>query len=189
MDARRCQWMYSCIPCSQIPDLKKSTNGKMYCSTHHGVVEYVLGTSSRSTNDVVEWIPIKSSSSYNNDKKKNLSMSQPISPSGNNSDGSSGKNSPQLQKKKECNAKGCFDVDVKHVYQGYFCKKHEKVIEGYRVVIDQGKKDTRELFAREAEQNMRKMPHPLYQKEIDMLKKKIQKAESDFINTLFSSGL
>lgn len=89
--------------------------------------------------------------------------------------------------RKECNAKACSDVNIKHVYQGYFCPVHEEIIRKYRIVIDANRKDMTELLAREEEQMLRKVPHPLYQKNIDNLKITLRRAEADFINTMFSS--
>jgi len=131
-----------------------------------------------------------------------LSSSQPIpktktdpivstvalaSSSGTSSGGSTPGSSPGIGRR-ECTAKSCFNVEVKHVYQGYFCTEHENIIKGYRSIIDVNKKDLKELHAREAEQNLRKIPHPLYQKDIDSLKIKLRKAEADFINNMFSTN-
>jgi hypothetical protein len=88
--------------------------------------------------------------------------------------------------RKECNAKECQEVILKHVYQGYFCSNHEAIICGYRRIIDIGRKDIQELTAREAEQNLRKVPHPLYQKDIDNLRSNIKKEEANFINRMFA---
>ena len=86
----------------------------------------------------------------------------------------------------ECNAKGCTFKTVKHVYQGYFCMKHEEEIKRLRIFVDANTKDSRELVARISEQELRKVPHPLYQRDIDVLKTKIRREEAVFINDLFS---
>ena len=102
---------------------------------------------------------------------------------GSNSSTPSG--SPNVERK-ECNVKNCLNINVKHVYQGYFCPLHENIIKEYRRIIELNRKDPQELSVREAEQNMRKIPHPIYQRHIDTLRESIKKAEAEFINRMFA---
>lgn len=75
---------------------------------------------------------------------------------------------------RECGAKGCHNTNVTHIYQGYFCEDHSSIIKMYRIVVDKNLKDLEELKARIEEQSLRKIPHPLYQKDIDALSKSLK---------------
>jgi len=68
-----------------------------------------------------------------------------------------------------------------------FCEKHEKLVKSYRDIIELNKRDEYELYVREMEQNLRKVPHPLFQKQIVTLNMEVRKKEADYINFVFSS--
>jgi hypothetical protein len=132
-----------------------------------------------------EWTPIRTAksgpSSLNTSSSSSGGLDVPMDAQARGSPGGS----PGVGRR-ECNAKGCLEVNIKHIYQGYFCSRHEAIIKGYRSVIELNKKDPRELAARIAEQDLRKIPHPLYQRDIDILKHSTKKAEADFINRVFT---
>lgn len=87
--------------------------------------------------------------------------------------------------KKECYYKGCSSVDVKYIYEGWFCDIHLKEIQNYRDRLNKVDDIYSQLHIRILEQEKRKFPHPSHQEEIDNLQKRLVMIESQFINNIF----
>lgn len=191
-----CEWNKNVTSCQCGPDttLHLASNMKKYCLVHYRIIEYVLVACNATPGNDKENKRRLSKSDSNitrNVSAKNLlkASTDRSSDSESGGSGSSGRSTPltSLVMEKVCHAKECDSKDVKVVYQGMFCEKHEKLVKSYRDIIELNKRDEYELYVREMEQNLRKVPHPLFQKQIVTLNMEVRKKEADYINFVFSS--